>query len=124
MIDGFKKFILRGNVIELAVGVMIGVAFGAIVTSMSKDIIGPIIGMFGGTPDFSAFKVGPIGIGSFINAVIAFLLQAGIIYFVIVLPMNRLMAMMKKEEAAAPPPEPSKQEILLTEIRDLLKSRP
>jgi large conductance mechanosensitive channel len=118
MLKGFRDFIARGNVIDLAVGVIIGAAFGAIVDSLVKDMITPIIGLLGGQPDFSALKVGPIGIGNFINAVIAFLIKAAGLYFLIVLPFNKVAARM----AAAAPPSP--QEVLLTEIRDLLKNRP
>lgn len=121
MFEGFKKFILRGNVVELAVGVMIGAAFAAVVTSLSKDIITPVIGAFGGTPDFSAMKLGPLLIGNFLNALIAFVIQAAIIYFAIVLPMNRLMAMVIHKDKPVPT-LPTKQEVLLEEIRDLLKS--
>ena len=92
MLKGFRDFIARGNVIDLAVGVIIGVAFGAIVDSLVKDIITPIIGLFGGQPDFSAIKLAGIGIGSFINAVVSFLIKAAGLYFLIVLPFNRFAA--------------------------------
>jgi large conductance mechanosensitive channel len=118
MLKGFRDFIARGNVIDLAVGVIIGVAFGAIVDSLVKDIITPIIGLFGGQPDFSAIKLGGVAIGSFINAVISFLIKAAGLYLLIVLPFSRFAARM----AAAAPPNP--QETLLREIRDLLKQPP
>ena len=118
MLRGFRDFIARGNVIDLAVGVIIGVAFGAIVDSLVKDIITPIIGLFGGQPDFSAIKIGGVAIGSFINAVISFLIKAAGLYLLIVLPFSRFAARM----AAAAPPNP--QEALLREIRDLLKQQP
>jgi large conductance mechanosensitive channel len=120
MFDGFKKFVLRGNVIDLAVGVIIGAAFGSIVDSLVKDIITPMIGAIGGQPDFSAIKPGGIGLGNFLNALIAFLLKAAALYFVIVVPFNRLIARL------APPPAPAgptNEEKLLMEIRDLLKAR-
>lgn len=123
---GFKDFVLRGNVVDLAVGVIIGAAFGGIVDSMTKDIITPIIGAAGGQPDFSAIKAGPIGIGAFINAVISFLIKAAVVYFVIVKPFQALMEKLNKPApAAAPavPPPPPADVVLLTEIRDLLKSR-
>jgi large conductance mechanosensitive channel len=121
MMKGFRTFLMRGNVIDLAVGVIIGAAFGAIVDSMVKDLITPVIGLLGGTPDFSALKAGPVAIGTFINAVIAFLLKAAGLYFLIVLPFNSFAQRM----AAAPPPPapPTPSEVLLTEIRDLLKAR-
>jgi large conductance mechanosensitive channel len=122
MIKGFRTFLLRGNVIDLAVGVIIGASFGAIVDSMVKDLITPILGLLGGQPDFSAVKAGPVMLGSFINALIAFLLKAAGLYFLIVLPFSSFVARM----AAAPPPPapPAPEVVLLTEIRDLLKSRP
>jgi large conductance mechanosensitive channel len=114
MLKGFRDFVARGNVIDLAVGVIIGAAFGAVVDSLVKDLITPIIGMFGGQPDFSALKVGSVAIGSFVNAIIAFLIKAAGLYFLIVLPFNKVAARM----AAVAPPTP--QELLLREIRDLL----
>jgi large conductance mechanosensitive channel len=122
MLKGFRTFIMRGNVIDLAVGVIIGAAFGSIVDSMVKDLITPLIGLLGGSPDFSAWKVGPIGIGNFINAVIAFLLKAAGLYFLIVLPFNEFAARMRT--APPPPAPPTPSELLLAEIRDLLKARP
>ncbi len=118
MLKGFKAFIMRGNVVDLAVGVIIGAAFGAVVDSLVKDLITPIIGMLGGQPDFSAIKVGAVGVGNFINALIAFLIKAAGLYFLIVLPFNKFGAKMAAA-AAGPPP----QEALLTEIRDLLKAQ-
>ena len=120
---GFKDFVLRGNVVDLAVGVIIGAAFGGIVDSMTKDVISPIIGMVGGQPDFSAYKAGPIGLGNFVNAVISFLIKALVVYFVIVKPFTALMARMYPPPApGAPPPTPPEVQ-LLTEIRDALKTR-
>ncbi len=115
MLKGFKAFISRGNVIDLAVGIVMGVAFSAIVDSLSKDIISPIIGKLGGQPDFSTFKPFGIGIGNFINAIIAFLIKAAGLYFFIVLPFNRFA----KKLAAAP----TSSEALLAEIRDTLRTR-
>jgi large conductance mechanosensitive channel len=112
MIKGFRDFIARGNVIDLAVGVIIGAAFGAVVDSLVKDLITPIIGMLGGQPDFSAIKLGSIGVGNLLNALVSFLIKAAGLYFLIVLPFNRYAARM------APPSAP--QEALLREIRDLL----
>jgi len=122
---GFKDFILRGNVVDLAVGVIIGAAFGGIVDSMTKDVITPVIGMVGGQPDFSAIKVGAIGIGAFLNAVISFLIKAAVVYFVIVKPFAALMERMAPAPAPAPegPPPTPPQEVLLAEIRDLLKKK-
>lgn len=118
MIEGFKSFLMRGNVIDLAVGVIIGAAFGGIVDSLTKDIITPLIGMFGGQPDFSAWKVGAFGVGNFVNAVVNFIIKAAALYFAIVLPFNNFAA--KLAAAPAPPPPPPPSEEYLKEIRDLL----
>jgi large conductance mechanosensitive channel len=118
MLKGFRDFIARGNVIDLAVGIIIGVAFGAIVDSLVKDVITPIIGMLGGQPDFSSIKVGSITLGNFLNALLAFLIKAAGLYYLIVLPFNRFGS-----RPAPPAPAPSSQERLLMEIRDLLKQQ-
>jgi large conductance mechanosensitive channel len=118
---GFKEFILRGNVVDLAVGVIIGAAFGGIVDSMTKDVITPIIGSIGGQPDFSAWKVGDIAIGNFLNAVIAFLIKAAVVYFVIVLPFQKLMSRLYPPPKPGDPPPAPPEIQLLTEIRDQLK---
>jgi large conductance mechanosensitive channel len=115
MLKGFRDFIARGNVVELATAVIIGAAFGGIVDSLVKDIVTPILGLMGGQPDFSSVRLGPVGVGNFINAVIAFLIKAAGVYFLIVIPFNKLAARLA---AAAPPPPQT--EILLKEIRDLL----
>jgi large conductance mechanosensitive channel len=117
MLKGFREFVLRGNVVDLAVGVIIGAAFSGIVDSLVKDLITPTLGLLGGTPDFSAWKAGPVALGNFVNAIIAFLIKAAGLYFLVVLPFSRFLA--KKE--AAPPPTPT--ETLLREIRDLLARR-
>ena len=117
MLKGFRDFIARGNVLDLAVGVIVGAAFGGIVDSLTKDVITPLIGLLGGQPDFSAMKAGPIAIGNFINTIVNFLIKAAGLYFLIVLPFNRYAAKM----AAAPPPTPA--ETYLKEIRDLLAAR-
>ncbi|HVC46853.1 MAG TPA: large conductance mechanosensitive channel protein MscL [Terracidiphilus sp.] len=109
MLKGFRDFILRGNVVDLAIAVILGVAFNAIVGSLVKDVLNPLIAATIGKPDFSAVVLhlgkGVIQIGNFLNAIVAFLIVAGVVYFVIVLPMNFLMARMKKpEEVPAPPP--------------------
>ena len=95
MLKGFRDFILRGNVLDLAIGVIMGVAFGAVVTSLVKDVLTPVIGMIFGKPDFSAIHYETIMLGNFLNAVISFLLVAIAVYFFIVLPANKLMARMK-----------------------------
>ena len=104
MLQGFKAFIMRGNVVDLAVAVVIGAAFGAIVTALVKDLITPLIAAIFGKPDFSAltFEINSSRFlyGDFINSVIAFLLVAAAIYFFVVVPMQRLTP--KPVEAPAP----------------------
>jgi large conductance mechanosensitive channel len=103
MLKGFRDFVLRGNVLDLAVAVIIGAAFTSIVASLTKDIINPLIAAFVGKPDFSYLTVhvhgGVVTYGNFINAIIAFLLLAFVIYFFLVLPTNRLLAKIKGPEA-------------------------
>ncbi len=105
--SGFKKFLLRGNVVDLAVAVVVGAAFGAVVTALVKDIITPIIAAIGGAPDFSSIYFTTNGsrflIGDFINAVVAFVLIAVVVYYLVVLPMNRLMELAKPEPPPAAP---------------------
>ena len=123
MLKGFRDFLLRGNVVDLAVAVIIGAAFGAVVASFVADVITPIIGAVGGQPDFSAIMLGPIKIGSFINAVLSFLLIAFVIYFMVVVPVNRIMERARRQTEDGAPPAPTKEEVLLTEIRDLLRQQ-
>ena len=126
ILNDFKAFILKGNVVDLAVGVVIGAAFGKVVESVVKDLITPLIGFVGGQPDFSAVKLGPLSVGSFLNAAIAFLILAAVVFFLVVKPMNALLAMAKKkaeEKPAGPAPMPDDVKLLM-EIRDLLKRRP
>jgi large conductance mechanosensitive channel len=119
MFTGFRQFVARGNVLDLAVGVIIGAAFGAIVDSAVKDLITPLIGTIVGQPDFSAWKVGAINIGNFINALVSFLLKAGAVYYFIVLPFNRFAV----KYLTPPPPPPTASEKLLAEIRDALQKQ-
>ena len=104
MLKDFKAFVLRGNVVDLAVGVVIGAAFGAIVTSLVKDVLTPLLGLVN-VPDFSraVITVGEASIryGLFINAVISFLLVAAGVFFLVVRPLNRLMGGRKEEEPTA-----------------------
>jgi large conductance mechanosensitive channel len=115
MLKGFRDFIARGNVLDLAVGVIIGAAFGAIVDSLVKDLITPLIGLIGGTPDFSELKIGPVNVGNFVNAVIAFILKAAGLYFFIIVPFNRFA-----KSLVPPPPPATPSELYLKEIRDAL----
>ena len=120
----FKQFIARGNVMDMAVGVIIGGAFSAITTSLINDIIMPILGIFTGSISFANMAVevngAVIGYGNFIQAVLNFLVMAFVV-FCLVKGLNKLHR--KKEEAPPPPPGPSNEEKLLMEIRDLLKEK-
>jgi len=102
--SGFRKFLMRGNLVDLAVAVVIGLAFAAIVTALVADMITPLIAAIGGKPDFSklTFTVNHSKFlyGSFINALVSFVIIAAVIYFVVVLPINRIMALTTKNEAA------------------------
>jgi len=105
-LGGFKAFLLRGNVVDLAVGVVIGVAFGNVVTGFVKDLVTPLIAAIGGQPDFSALyftiNKSKFAYGDFIDLLIAFLLIAAVIYFLVVLPVNALVARSRKEPPADP----------------------
>lgn len=120
----FKEFAMRGNVIDFAVGVVIGGAFGAIVSSLVADILMPLIGIITGGVDFSGLSVdvgeAKLSYGKFIQALISFIIIAFAI-FVMIKGLNSLSKKKEVEEAIAAPPAPSKEEELLTEIRDLLK---
>jgi large conductance mechanosensitive channel len=108
MFKGFREFVLRGNVIDLAVGVVIGAAFGAVVASLTKDVLTPLIAAIAGKPDFSAlvFTINgaKITYGNFLNALISFLLVAATIYYFVVTPVNALVARSKRGEI---PPDPT-----------------
>ena len=128
LFDEFKAFVMRGNVVDMAVGVIIGGAFGKIVTSLVNDIFMPIIGMILGNVNFSSLEIklgepvegaeqAAIRYGAFIQEIVNFLVIALCIFMVIKV-INKLQK--KKEEAPAPAPEPTKEEVLLTEIRDAL----
>ena len=128
LVDEFKAFVMRGNVLDMAVGVIIGGAFGKIVTSLVNDIFMPIIGVLIGNVNFSDLQIklgeplegaeqAAIKYGMFIQEVVNFLIIALCIFMVIKV-INKLQK--KKEEAPAPVPEPTKEEVLLSEIRDAL----
>jgi len=139
MLQEFKKFALRGNVMDLAIGVIIGVAFGKIVDSLVADIIMPVIGRIFGGLDFSNYFFGltgaasqaptydaakkagaTLGYGQFITVTVNFIIIAWVL-FLVIKGMNTLFK--KEEDAPAPPAPPTKEQELLTEIRDLLKAR-
>ncbi|WP_372593527.1 large conductance mechanosensitive channel protein MscL [Actinotalea sp.] len=131
MLAGFKTFIMRGNVIDLAVGIVIGAAFGAVVTAFVENIINPLIAGIFGQPDLTRVLAWTISeaqgdvpanilsIGAFLGAVLNFLIVAAAIYFAVVLPLNTLAERRKATEVAEPE-APAADVALLTEIRDLL----
>lgn len=121
MLKEFKEFAMKGNVMDLAIGVIIGGAFGKIVTSLVNDIIMPLLGLLLGKLDFTKIVLFDIiKIGVFIQNIVDFLIIAFTI-FLVVKAINRFKR--KKEDAPEAPAEPSKEEVLLTEIRDLLKQK-
>ena len=124
MLQEFKDFALKGNVLDLAIGVIMGVAFGKIITSLVEDVLMPIIGMIFGSPDFSALHLGAIKIGNFINSAVSFFFIA-VALFVFVKAINSAMKAASKKQAEAPAaaPVPTTTELLLGEIRDSLARR-
>ena len=124
MVKEFREFVLRGNVVDLAVAVVIGAAFGAVVVALVADLVTPLIAAIGGKPDFGALTFRINGsvfrYGAFLNAVISFLIVAAVIFFLVVKPLNALLA--RRRAKQEPPPEaPAEDVVLLTEIRDLLR---
>jgi len=142
IIQEFKEFAVKGNMFDMAIGVIIGAVFKDLVTSFTDNIIMPIVSIFTGSIDFSSWEIklpslfgekldeagnvvhNYLNVGNFISSIISFLILAFVI-FMMVKGMNKLREMGKKEEEAAPaePPKPSNEEVLLTEIRDLLKNK-
>ena len=117
----FKAFVTKGNVIDLAVGVLIGAAFGKIVEAFTKGIIDPLISHFGGDSKVS-LHVWIFDVGLIINACVTFLITAAVLFFIFVKPMNKLKAMTEKKVDVEPAPVPADIQ-LLAEIRDLLKGQ-
>ena len=118
---GVKDFLMRGNLVEIAVGLIIATAFAAVVTAFTELLTAVISKLFGGPPEIGSITIAEINVGPFINAVIAFIMMAAIVYFGIIKPLAAMQNLRKKEEAeeaAAPTSEE-----LLTEIRDLLKAQ-
>ena len=121
MLKGFRDFLMRGNVVELATAVIIGAAFGGVIDGLIKGVIDPLIAIFapGEVKELeNAILIGPFKLGLVLSALINFVLKAGVVYFLIVRPFAQLAARM----AARPAPPPAEVQ-LLTEIRDLLKAR-
>jgi large conductance mechanosensitive channel len=115
---GFKEFLMRGNLIELAVAVIMGTAFNSVVKSFT-DLLLDILGRIGGRPDFSSVSVAGIALGAFLSSLFAFVLTAMVVYLGIVVPYNKLADLRKKDE----PEAAASTEDLLGEIRDLLKEQ-
>jgi large conductance mechanosensitive channel len=128
MIREFREFILRGNVVDLAIAVVIGAAFGAVVAAFVADLITPLIAAIGGKPDFAdlSFTINgsKFGYGHFLNAVISFLIISAVIFFFVVKPLNLLLARRKAEDVTPEAEAPAEDVRLLAEIRDLLRERP
>jgi large conductance mechanosensitive channel len=129
MLQEFKAFALRGNVVDMAVGIVVGAAFGRITTSFVNDVLMPPIGLLLGGADFSDLSLTlkaktetaeavSLNYGVFVNTVLDFVIVAFAIFLVV-----KVMNTLEKKEAAPPPPAPSKEEVLLTEIRDALRQR-
>jgi large conductance mechanosensitive channel len=126
MIKEFREFLLRGNVVDLAVAVVLGAAFGAVITSFVEDLLTPLIAAAGGEPDFAGltFTINDsrFRYGEFINAVISFVIIGAAVFFLVVKPVNTLMA--RRKAGLEPEPEAVPEDVvLLGEIRDLLKAR-
>lgn len=124
MLKGFKEFVLRGNLVELAVAFIMATAFAAVVTETVNLLMSMVAKLSGGRQvDFGAFKPGGLPVGTWVTAVISFLILAAVVYFAIVVPYNRLQARRARGDEPTPP---SEEVTLLTEIRDLLArdSRP
>ena len=109
MAGGFRQFLLRGNVVDLAVGVVVGAAFGGVVTAFTKDLLTPLIAAIAGKPDFSAIQFTLNGskflLGEFVNAIVSFVIIAAAVYYMVVLPVNALVSRSRKE----PPADPTTQ---------------
>jgi large conductance mechanosensitive channel len=126
MLKEFRDFILRGNVVDLAVAVLLGAAFGAVVTGFAASFVTPLIAAIGGKPDFGdlffTINGARFTYGEFINVLISFLIVAGVVFFVVIKPMNAVMARIKRDDEPASD-APAEDVVLLTEIRDLLREQ-
>jgi large conductance mechanosensitive channel len=119
---GFKDFILRGNLVELAVAFIMATAFAAVITA-TVALLMDIVGKIGGTPDFSKYRPGGVGLGAWLTALITFIVIAAVVYFAIVMPYQKAREYMDRNKAAEEGPALSEDTQLLTEIRDLLAQR-
>jgi large conductance mechanosensitive channel len=122
MLKGFREFLLRGNLIDLAVAFVVGAAFTAVVMSLVDNILMPLIGKMGGEPNFDSIDVAGIPIGAFVTDLVAFALIAAAVYFLVVAPYNRLLEMRKRGEVEEPEVV-EENTLLLREIRDALTEK-
>lgn len=118
---GFRDFLLRGNLLEVAVAFIIGAAFGAVTSSFTQLVMDVIAKAIGGQPNFDTVTVAGVNVGHFITAVVSFVLTAAVVYFAIVKPSQLIRDRLKKEQPSAPAAATSEE--LLAEIRDLLKAQ-
>ena len=127
MLKGFRDFLLRGNVLDLAIGIVVGGAFTAVVTGLTDGLLSPLIALIFGQPDLTGIHFALRGtdfpIGQFLHALLNFVLVATALYFVVVVPVKKLQAKLAKPAPDAGPEEPTPDVALLTEIRDLLANR-
>jgi large conductance mechanosensitive channel len=127
MIKEFRDFLLRGNIVELAVAFVIGAAFALVVKSLNDNLLMPIIAMIGGKPDFSALTFTINGAvfryGAFLTDLIGFVLTAAAVFFFVVKPINVITARRRRGEDVVAPAEPTEEVVLLREIRDALRAR-
>lgn len=130
MFKGFREFIMQGNVVDLATAVVIGAAFASVINALVENVLMPLISALVGSPDFDSFAVvelngNAIRFGVLLTQLVNFLLIAAAIYFVVIVPMNKMVTARNKLMGIDPEPEPLEPDVqLLTEIRDLLASRP
>lgn len=126
MLNEFKKFLIRGNVVDLAVAVAVGAAFTTVVNALVKDLITPLITAIGGKPNFAGLiftlNKSKFMYGDFLNALISFLIMAAVIFFFVVQPVNQLIKLAKRNEKPAPPAK-DPQLAVLEEIRDALQEK-
>jgi len=121
MLKDFKDFLMRGNVVDLAVAVVVGAAFGTVVKAF-VDVILSVVGKLGGKPNFNDIQPGGVPVGAFVTALVAFLIVAAAVYFAVVLPLNKVAE--RRARGLEPETEaPSEEVALLTEIRDALRAR-
>ena len=128
MLKDSKQFLLRGNVVDLAIAVVIGAAFSGVVTALVKDLITPLIAAVGGKPNFESLSFtinnSKFMYGDFLNALLSFLIMASVVFFFVMQPINQLIKLAQRGKVEdAPPPPPDPQLVVLQEIRDALQKK-